>query len=92
MTEGKGGYCAYAKFGPIVVVNCDYIIVSEKTTKTLGTLPSGCRPPIHVLGMAYVRGIDHTGQITVDEAGRVQVYSLVASDGYFGGVVVFATS
>lgn len=89
MTEGSDCYCAYAKFGPIVVVNCDYIIVPEKTYKTLGTLPSGCRPKMGVLGMAYARGTDHTGQITVDTQGKVQVYSLVASNGYFGGTVVF---
>ena len=90
--NSNDGYCAYAKFGPIVVVNCDYLSISTKTIKTLGTLPTGCRPKKSVLGMAYARGENSCGQITVASDGKVQAYYSSSSSGYFGGTVVFAVS
>ena len=88
-TEGDDGYCSYAKFGSIVVVNCDYISLSAKKDKVLGTLPAGCRPKKSVLGMAYARGTNDCGQITSEINGIVKAYCFSASNGYFGGTLVF---
>ena len=86
----KTGYCSYAKQGLFVVVNVEDISVHARTSKTLGKLPAGFRPKKTVICMAYVRGEDHTGQITVDTDGSVKAYSLFESPtGYFGGTVVF---
>ena len=86
----KTGYCSYAKQGLFVVVNVEDISVGAKTSKNLGKLPAGFRPKKNVICMAYVRGEDHTGQITVDTDGSVKAYSLTASpSGFFGGTVVF---
>lgn len=85
----SAGYCSYAKFGSIVVINCDYVSISAKKDKKLGTLPTNCRPKKTVLGMAYVRGENNCGQITVDTSGIVKAYCLSTSTGYFGGTVVF---
>lgn len=88
--NNKTGYCSYAKQGLFVVVNVEDISVPSKSGKKLGTLPAGFRPRKNVIGMAYVRGEDHTGQITVQTNGVVEAYSLTAnSNGYFGGTVVF---
>ena len=86
----KTGYCSYAKQGLFVVVNVEDISIGARTSKTLGKLPAGFRPKKNVICMAYVRGEDHTGQITVDTDGNVKAYSLTANpSGYFGGTVVF---
>ena len=86
----KTGYCSYAKQGLFVVVNVEDISVPAKTDKTLGKLPAGFRPKKTVICVAYVRGEDHTGQITVDPDGNVKAYSLFNSPtGYFGGTIVF---
>lgn len=86
----KTGYCSYAKQGLFVVVNVEDISIGAKTSKTLGKLPAGFRPKKTVICVAYVRGEDHTGQITVDTDGSVKAYSLFNSPtGYFGGTVVF---
>lgn len=88
--KNKTGYCSYAKQGLFVVVNVEDITIPDRSIKKLGTLPAGFRPKKTVLGMAYVRGEDHTGQITVDTDGSVKAYSLFESPtGYFGGTVVF---
>ena len=88
--KNKTGYCSYAKQGLFVVVNVEDITIPDRSAKKLGTLPAGFRPKKTVLGMAYVRGEDHTGQITVDTDGSVKAYSLFESPtGYFGGTVVF---
>lgn len=86
----KTGYCSYAKQGLFVVVNVEDISIGARTSKKLGTLPAGFRPKKNVLGMAYVRGEDHTGQIVIGPNGVVEAYSLFNSPtGYFGGTVVF---
>lgn len=88
--KNKTGYCSYAKQGLFVVVNVEDITIPERSTKKLGTLPAGFRPKKTVLGMAYVRGEDHTGQIVVNTSGVVEAYSMSGSStGYFGGTVVF---
>ena len=83
------GYCKYARFANIVVLNIDWISISKMTSKNLGTLPVGYRPAYSVLGMAYARGSDGCGQITVDKEGTVLCYSTVYSECYFGGSVAF---
>ena len=88
--KNKTGYCSYAKQGLFVVVNVEDISIPSQSGKKLGTLPAGFRPKKSVIGMAYVRGADHTGQIAIGPNGVVEVYSMVANDiGYFGGTVVF---
>ena len=89
MTEGTDGFCTYVKCGNIVTISCDHLSVHEKTSKTLGTLPVGFRPKKTALGMAYVRGIDHCGQISVDKDGTVAIWSAISNSGFFGGCVTY---
>lgn len=88
-SEGDYGYCAYRRCGCLVSVVCDFVSTEAKTTKHLGTLPVGCRPAMSVLGMAYPRETNSSGQITVDTDGNVNVYTLEGSSGYVGGSVTF---
>lgn len=88
----KTGWCAYAKQGIFVVVNCEDLSVPERADgKVLGTLPTGYRPKKEVIAMAYVRGTNNCGQISVSSTGRVTVWCWQASGAYFGGTVVFST-
>ena len=88
-SEGESGYCAYRRCGCLVSVVCDYLSSTAKTTKKLGTLPVGCRPKMSVMGMAYPRGNNSSGQITVDPDGDVSIYTFEGSSGYVGGSVTF---
>lgn len=85
----SGGYCAYRRSGGLVCVVCDYVSSEAQTYKRLGTLPAGCRPVRTVLGMAYPRGGNSCGQITVDPDGKVNLYTFEGSSGYIGGSVTF---
>lgn len=85
----NNGYCAYRRSGGLVCVVCDYLSSTAKTNKKLGTLPAGCRPARTVLGMAYPRGSNSSGQITVDPDGEVSLYTFDGSPGYVGGSVTF---
>ena len=85
----SNGYCAYRRSGGLVCVVCDYLSSKAKTFKKLGTLPAGCRPARTVLGMAYPRGSNSCGQITVDPDGKVSLYTFEGSSGYVGGSVTF---
>lgn len=85
----SNGYCAYRRSGGLVCVVCDYLSSKAKTSKKLGTLPAGCRPARTVLGMAYPRGSNSCGQITVDPDGKVSLYTFEGSSGYVGGSVTF---
>lgn len=87
--SANNGYCAYRRSGGLVCVVCDYVSSTAKTNKKLGTLPSGCRPARTVLGMAYPRGANSCGQITVDPDGEVSLYTFEGSSGYVGGSVTF---
>lgn len=87
--SASGGYCAYRRSGGLVCVVCDYVSSKAKTNKKLGTLPAGCRPARTVLGMAYPRGANSCGQITVDPDGEVSLYTFEGSSGYVGGSVTF---
>lgn len=88
-SDSDNGYCAYRRSGGLVCVVCDYLSTTAKTTKKLGTLPVGCRPKMTVLGMAYPRGSNSCGQITVDPDGEVSIYTFEGSSGYVGGSVTF---
>lgn len=88
-SEGTYGYCAYRRCGCLVSVVCDFVSTTAKTSKRLGTLPVGCRPAMGVLGMAYPRGANSCGQITVDPDGTVNLYTFEGSSGYVGGSVTF---
>lgn len=88
-SEGESGYCAYRRSGCLVCVVCDYVSSKAKTNKKLGMLPAGCRPAQTVLGMAYPRGFNSCGQITVDPNGKVSLYTFESSSGYVGGSVTF---
>lgn len=83
------GYCKYARFANIVVLNADWLSIDKMTPKRIGTLPAGYRPSYSVIGMGYSRGSDGVGQITVNVNGDVICYSTVYSECYFGGSVVF---
>ena len=85
----SNGYCAYRRSGGLVCVVCDYLSSKAKTSKKLGTLPAGCRPARTVLGMAYPRGSNSCGQITVDPDGKVSLYTFEGSSSYVGGSVTF---
>lgn len=87
--SANNGYCAYRRSGGLVCVVCDYVSSNAKTNKKLGTLPAGCRPARTVLGMAYPRGANSCGQITVDPDGEVSLYTFEGSSGYVGGSVTF---
>ena len=87
--SANNGYCAYRRSGGLVCVVCDYVSSRAKTNKKLGTLPAGCRPARTVLGMAYPRGANSCGQITVDPDGEVSLYTFEGSSGYVGGSVTF---
>lgn len=87
--SANNGYCAYRRSGGLVCVVCDYVSSTAKTNKKLGTLPAGCRPARTVLGMAYPRGSNSSGQITVDPDGEVSLYTFEGSSGYVGGSVTF---
>ena len=87
--SANNGYCAYRRSGGLVCVVCDYVSSKAKTNKKLGTLPAGCRPARTVLGMAYPRGANSCGQITVDPDGEVTLYTFEGSPGYVGGSVTF---
>lgn len=87
--SANNGYCAYRRSGGLVCVVCDYVSSKAKTNKKLGTLPAGCRPARTVLGMAYPRGANSCGQITVDPDGEVSLYTFEGSSGYVGGSVTF---
>ena len=87
--SANNGYCAYRRSGGLVCVVCDYLSSTAKTNKKLGTLPAGCRPARTVLGMAYPRGANSCGQITVDPDGEVSLYTFEGSSGYVGGSVTF---
>lgn len=87
--SANNGYCAYRRSGGLVCVVCDYVSSKAKTNKKLGTLPAGCRPARTVLGMAYPRGANSCGQITVDPDGGVSLYTFEGSSGYVGGSVTF---
>lgn len=87
--SANNGYCAYRRSGGLVCVVCDYVSSTAKTYKKLGTLPAGCRPARTVLGMAYPRGANSCGQITVDPDGEVDLYTFEGSSGYVGGSVTF---
>ena len=87
--SANDGYCAYRRSGGLVCVVCDYVSSTAKTNKKLGTLPAGCRPARTVLGMAYPRGSNSSGQITVDPDGKVSLYTFEGSSGYVGGSVTF---
>lgn len=87
--SANNGYCAYRRSGGLVCVVCDYVSSTAKTNKKLGTLPAGCRPARTVLGMAYPRGANSCGQITVDPDGKVSLYTFEGSSGYVGGSVTF---
>lgn len=87
--SANNGYCAYRRSGGLVCVVCDYVSSTAKTNKKLGTLPAGCRPARTVLGMAYPRGANSCGQITVDPDGEVSLYTFEGSSGYVGGSVSF---
>lgn len=87
--SANNGYCAYRRSGGLVCVVCDYLSSTAKTSKKLGTLPAGCRPARTVLGMAYPRGANSCGQITVDPDGEVSLYTFEGSSGYVGGSVTF---
>ena len=87
--SANNGYCAYRRSGGLVCVVCDYLSSTAKTNKNLGTLPAGCRPARTVLGMAYPRGANSCGQITVDPDGEVSLYTFEGSSGYVGGSVTF---
>lgn len=88
-SETGGGYCAYRRQGALVCVVCDYLSTTARTPKTLGILPADLCPAKSVIGMGYVRGVSSYGQLTVDVAGNVAVWSSVSSDGYFGGAVTY---
>lgn len=88
-SEGNDGYCAYRRCGCLVSVVCDFVSTEAKTSKHLGTLPVGCRPAMSVMGMAYPRGSNSCGQITVDPDGEVSLYTFEGSSGYVGGSVTF---
>lgn len=88
-SEGKDGYCAYRRCGCLVSVVCDFVSTTAKTSKHLGTLPVGCRPAMSVLGMAYPRGMNSSGQLTVTANGTVSLYTFEGSSGYVGGSVTF---
>lgn len=87
--QANDGYCAYRRCGCLVSVVCDSISSTAKTYKKLGTLPAGCRPARAVLGMAYPRGTNSSGQITVEPDGEVSIYTFEGSSGYVGGSVTF---
>ena len=87
--SANNGYCAYRRSGGLVCVVCDLVSTTAKTYKKLGTLPTGCRPARTVLGMAYPRGSNSSGQITVDPDGEVSLYTFEGSSGYVGGSVTF---
>lgn len=88
-SEGTDGYCAYRRCGCLVSVVCDYVSTTAKTSKRLGTLPVGCRPAMSVIGMAYPRGTNSSGQLTVTADGTVSLYTFEGSSGYVGGSVTF---
>lgn len=88
-SEGEDGYCAYRRCGCLVSVVCDFVSATAKTSKHLGTLPVGCRPAMSVLGMAYPRGMNSSGQLTVAADGTVSLYTFEGSPGYVGGSVTF---
>lgn len=88
-SEGKDGYCAYRRCGCLVSVVCDFVSTTAKTNKHLGTLPVGCRPAMSVMGMAYPRGTNSSGQLTVTADGTVSLYTFEGSSGYVGGSVTF---
>lgn len=87
--SANNGYCAYRRSGGLVCVVCDNLSSTAKTYKKLGTLPAGCRPARSVLGMAYPRGSNSCGQITVNQNGEVYLYTFEGSSGYVGGSVTF---
>ena len=89
MTEGTDGFCTYTKCGNMVCVSCDSLSCTANTSRILGTLPVGFRPKKSALGMAYVRGIDHCGQISVDKDGTVGIWSTISNSGFFGGCVTY---
>lgn len=68
---------------------CDYVSSTAKTNNKLGTLPAGCRPARTVLGMAYPRGSNSSGQITVKPDGEVSLYTFEGSSCYVGVSVNF---
>lgn len=88
-SEGKDGYCAYRRCGCLVSVVCDFVSTTAKTSKHLGTLPVGCRPAMSAIGMAYPRGTNSSGQLTVTADGTVSLYTFEGSSGYVGGSVTF---
>lgn len=45
------GYCKYARFANIVVLNADWLSIDKMTPKRIGTLPAGYRPSYSVIGM-----------------------------------------
>lgn len=83
------GYCYYARFANIVVLNVDWISIDKLKYKNIGILPVGYRPSYSVVSMAYCRGTNACGQISIDVQGEVICYSQIASDCYFGGSIVF---
>lgn len=88
--------CWYKKVGLWCTVQCDYISLSARTWKTLGTLPAGYRPVITgltdefkvVSGAAFYRGENNIGLIEINGSGVVSMYATVASD-YWSANIVF---
>lgn len=88
--------CWYKKVGLWCTVQCDYISLSARKWKTIGTLPAGYRPVITgltdefkvVSGAAFNRGENNIGLIEIDGSGVVNMYATVASD-YWSANIVF---
>lgn len=89
-SEGAYGFCDYREVaGVAVCVTCDWLSVTAKQSKKLGTIPVGLRPRTSAIGVCYVRGYGGIGQISVDTNGIVSVWSNTSDSGYFGGSVTF---
>ncbi len=86
-TADVPGYCLYAVNGNLVTVMFAWASNSA-TDGVLGTLPAGIRPLNRAVGVAVVMGLAATGQLTVNEDGRIMINSSTKSN-YWAGSITF---
>ena len=81
----SGTYCAYARIGHLV-----FVCMNDMPSMGVkGVLPEGYRPPADIIGFGYVRGTNTSGQISVNNAGKVETWCSQDSARYFSGSVCF---
>lgn len=81
----SGTYCAYTRIGHLV-----YVFMNDMPSMgTKGILPEGYRPPNDIIGFGYVRGTNTSGQILVDNTGKVETWCNQNNTHYFSGSVCF---